>query len=58
MHKNVHVVHTQNGILLSQKKEENWVICKDVHRPRDCHTDGLSQKEKSKYPVLVHIHGI
>ena len=27
-----------NGILLSHKKEQNWVICRDVDGPRDCHT--------------------
>ena len=28
-----------NGILLSHKKEQNWVICRDVDGPRDCHTE-------------------
>ena len=27
------------GILLSHKKERNWVICRDVDGPRDCHTE-------------------
>ena len=31
------VVHAYNGMLLSQKKEQNWVICRDVDGPRDCH---------------------
>ena len=33
------VVHIYNGILLSHKKEQNGVICKDVDGPRDCHTE-------------------
>ena len=33
------VVHLYNGILLSHKKEQNRVICRDVDGPRDCHTE-------------------
>ena len=33
------VVHIYNGILFSHKKERNWVICRDVDGPRDCHTE-------------------
>ena len=32
------VVHIYNGILLSHKKEQNWVICRDVDGPREYHT--------------------
>ena len=28
------VVHIYNGILLSHKKEQNWVICRDMDGPR------------------------
>ena len=28
-----------NGILLSHKRERNWVICRDVDGPRECHTE-------------------
>ena len=28
-----------NGILLSHKKEQYWVICGDVNEPRVCHTE-------------------
>ena len=28
-----------NGILLSHKKEQNWVICRDLDGPRVCHTE-------------------
>ena len=45
------------GILLSHKKEWNWVICRNV--------DGfsvikskVSQKDKSKYHILIQIYGI
>ena len=27
------------GVLLSHKKEQNWVICRDVDGPRVCHTE-------------------
>ena len=41
------VVHIYNGILLSHKKEWNWVICRDVDGPRDCHTEwSKSEREK------------
>ena len=49
------VVHIYNGILLSHKKERNWVICRDVDASRDCHTQEVSQKEKNKYRILMHI---
>ena len=36
-----------NGILLSHKKEWNWVICRAVDGPRDCHTQwSKSEREK------------
>ena len=28
-----------NGILLSHKKEQNWVVYSDVDGPRHCHTE-------------------
>ena len=31
------VVHIYNGILLSHKKEQYWVICSYVDEPRVCH---------------------
>ena len=51
------VVHINNGILLSHKKEWNWVICSDVDGPRVCHIEG-SQKEKKKYCILMQMYGI
>ena len=41
------VVHKYNGILLSNKKERNCAICRDVDEPRDCHTErSKSEREK------------
>ena len=41
------MVHIYNGILLSHEKEWNWVICRDVDGPRDCHTEwSKSEREK------------
>ena len=40
-------VHIYNGILLSPKKEWNSAICRDVDRPKDCHTEwSKSEREK------------
>ena len=33
------VVHLYSGVLLSHEKERNWVICRDMGGPRDCHTE-------------------
>ena len=33
------VVPLYNGMLLSHEKEQNCAICRDMSRPRDCHTD-------------------
>ena len=40
--------HTHNVIILSHKKEQNWVICVDVDEPRVCQRE-VSQKEENKY---------
>ena len=41
------VVHIYNGLLLSHKKEQNWVICWDVDGSTDCHTEWRkSEREK------------
>ena len=52
------MVHIYNGILLSHKKEWNWVICRDKDRPRDCLQSEVSQKERNKYGILMHTYGI
>ena len=40
------LVHTYDWILLSPKKELNWVICRDVDEPRDCTAWSKSEREK------------
>ena len=40
------VVHIYNGILLSHKREWNWVICRDMNEPRVC----LQNEVRNKYP--------
>ena len=41
------MVHIYNGILLSHKKDQNWVICRDVDGPRISHTEwSKSEREK------------
>ena len=57
------VVHIYNGILLSHKKERNWVICRDMDGSRDPPVfSSVTQSEvswkKNKYRMLTHIYGI
>ena len=40
------MAHIYNGILLSHKKEQNWVICRDVDGPESVIQSEVSQKEK------------
>ena len=41
------MVHIYNGVLLSHKKERNWVICRNVDGSRDCPTEwSKSEREK------------
>ena len=41
------VVPINNGILLSHKKEQNWIICRDVDGPWVCHKEwSKSEREK------------
>ena len=49
------VVHIYNGIVLSHKKEQNWVICKDVDGSRDCHTE-WSKSEGEKQILYINAH--
>ena len=49
------VVHIYNGILLSHKKERNWVICWDVDVSRDCHT-GWSKSEREKQISFINAY--
>ena len=49
------VVYIYNGILLSHKKEWNWVICRDVNGSRDCHTE-WSKSEREKQISCIHTY--
>ena len=52
------MMYIYNGILLSHKKEQNWVICRDVMDLETVIQSEVSQKEKSKYRLLTLICGI
>ena len=43
------VVHIYNGILLSHKKERNWVIWWDVDESRDCLTEWSKSEREISY---------
>ena len=50
------VVHIYNGILLSHKKEQNWIICRDVvDGPGDCHTE-WSKSERKKQVSYINAY--
>ena len=49
------MAHIYNGILLSHKKEWNWVICRDVDGPRDCHTE-WSKSEREKQMLYANTY--
>ena len=47
-----------NGILLSHKKKQNWVICNEVDGHRVCHTEwSKSEREKQIPYVNTYIWG-
>ena len=52
------VVPVYNEILLSHKKERNWVICRDLDTPESVIQSEVNQKEKNKCHMLMHICGI
>ena len=49
------VVHIYNGILLSHKKEWNWVTCRYVNGPRDCYTE-WSESEREKQILYINAY--
>ena len=51
------IVHIENGILLSQKKELNSAICRVADGPRNGHKE-WSQREKNKCHVVSLICGV
>ena len=46
---NEDVIHTNNEILLSHKKEQNWIIRSHVDGPRVCHTECSKSERKILY---------
>ena len=42
------------SLLLSHKKEQNWVICRNVGGLWEHPTEWIIQKEKNKYHKLIH----
>ena len=50
-------VHIYSGILLSHKKERNWVIVETWMDLEAVIQSEVSQKEKNKYRILTHICG-
>ena len=49
------VVYTYNGIRLSQKKEQNWVIYSHVDGPRICHTEWSKSEREKEIQILMHM---
>ena len=50
------VVHIYNGILLSHKKEPNWVICRDMDGSKVCHTEwNKSEREKQIKSIKAYM---
>ena len=47
------MVHIYNGILLSYKKERNWVICRDVDGSRDSYR---VKSEREKQISYIHAY--
>ena len=45
------VLHICNGISFSHKKEQNSAICREVDRPRDCHTEWSKSERKQIYNI-------
>ena len=46
------MVHIYNGILLSHRMEQNWVICRGVDGPRDCHTVWSKSERKKQISYI------
>ena len=52
------VAHIYNGILLSHKKGKKWVFVETWMDLETVIQSEVSQKEKTKYRILMHICGI
>ena len=44
------MAHIYNGILVSHKKKQKWVICSEVDGPRVCHTEGSKSEREKQIP--------
>ena len=44
------MAHIYNGILLSHKKKQNWVICSEVDGPKVCHTEWSKSEREKQIP--------
>ena len=47
------MAHIYNGILLSHKKEWNWVICNEVEWPSVCHTEWSKSERERQIPYDI-----
>ena len=47
------VVHIYNGILLSHKKKQNWVIYTDVDGPRNCHAVKKASFKNTTFKIFL-----
>ena len=52
------VVHIHNGVLLSHKKKHIQVSSNEVMNLEPIIQSEISQKEKEKHHMLMHIYGI
>ena len=52
------VVHIYKGILLRHKKEQNFVICREMDDLQTVIQSVVSQKKKNKYHILTHLCGV
>ena len=52
------VVHIHNGVLLNHKKEQTGSFVKMLMDLKSVIQSEVSQKEKNKYHILMHIYGI
>ena len=54
--RNSKVALIYNGILLSHKMEQNWVICRDADGPRECHREwSKSEREKQISYIIAYM---
>ena len=51
------VVHIYNGILLNHKKERNWIFVETWMDLESVIQSEVSQKEKNKYRIVIHVCG-